>query len=302
VDITEFYTKISETINGLTPEEINLIFKILKEKGYCDDLQINKNDQNAIKDAIKERVQKISIEDLELITPEPIKKIIQEYKDQDLNEIYSDDDEDSQEIINSVSNKEETKEQLIQEALAISSNRGNDREEIPKDMRTRLSYIASKLNIKYKLSKRQITKLINLNHITVGKYITECVNAQPDLIRIWSGSAEAKSIQKIEDTMAKTSADRTITNLKDSISIADNIREKYAIIAAQRGYNLYSSGDLEKLVNSAVQLYFSNDSVYINIIALETENERLRQQVNIFRGQIEEYDELNCYFLINSRG
>ncbi len=97
--------------------------------------------------------------------------------------------------------------------------------------------------------------------------------------------------------MAKTSADRTITNLKDSISIADKIREKYAISAAQMGYNLYNPGDLEKLVNSAVQLYFSNDFVYTNIVALETENARLRQQANIYRGQIEELEELKLLLL-----
>lgn len=294
MDITEFYTKISDTIDGLNPTEINLIFKTLRDKGYCEDLLENKDDQNAVKEAIKETVQKISIEDLELIAPEPIKNIIQEYKDQDSNEIYSD-DEDSQEIINSVSNKEETKEQLIQEALAISAGRSNGREEIPRDLRMRLSYIAAKLNVHYKLSRRQITKLINLNHITVGKYITECMNAQPDLVRIWSGSAEVKAIQRVEETMAKASAERTIATLKDSISIADNIREKYAVNASIKGFNIYNRSDLERLVNQAVQLYFSMDSVYTNIISLENENERLRQQI---KNQAEEMEDVKIILSI----
>jgi len=300
VDITEFNNNIFQIIDGLNQTELELIFKALHEKGCCENISDTK-DQSTIKEAIKKGIQKISMEDLESIAPQPIKDIIQEFKDQGSEEFYNE-DEDNQDLINTANNQEETQEQLVREAISISAQRSNDREEIPRDLQRRLGYIAAKLNIRYKLSKRQITKLININNITVNKYITECLNAQPDLVKLWGQNAEVKSIQKIEDTMAKTAANKTIAALKDSISIADKLRENYAIPAAQRGYDLYNSGDLEKLVNSAVQLYFSNDSVYTNIIALETENERLRQQVNIFRGQIEEYDELNCYFLINSRG
>ncbi|MCJ7773454.1 MAG: hypothetical protein MUP22_10020 [Desulfobacterales bacterium] len=299
MDITEFNNNIFQIIDGLNHTDIETIHKALYEKGCCENISNTnntKNDQALIKEAIKKGIQKISMEDLESIAPQPIKDIIQEFKYQSSEEIYNE-DEDNQDLVNAANIKEETQEQLVREAISISAQRSNDREEIPRDLQRRLGYIASKLNIHYKLSKRQITKLININHITVGKYITECLNAQPDLIKLWGQTAEVKSIQKIDDTMAKTAANRTINILKDSISIADNIREKYAISAAQKGYDLYNRGDLEKLVNSAVQLYFSNDSVYINIVALEAENARLRQQVNVLRGQTEELDEIKLLLL-----
>lgn len=295
MDITEFNEKIFHIIDGLNPSEIQIIHKALYEKGCCENPS-NNNDQTEAKEAVKKGIQKISMEDLESIAPEQIKEIIQQFKDSSTNDFYN--DEETQDAANLLNKQEETKEDLIREAVSISGQRLNDREEIPRDLRTRLGYIAAKLNVKYKLSKREITKLININNITVSKYISECVNSQPDLVRMWSGSAEAKSIQKIEETMAKTSADRTITNIKDSISIADKIREKYAITAAQRGYNLYSSGDLEKLVNGAMQLYFSNDSVYATIIALENENAKLRRQVNELREDTEELEVLK-YMIIN---
>lgn len=299
MDITEFYTRISQTIDGLNPTEINIIFKHLKEKGYCDDdLPANRSDLNSIKEVIKNSVQKISMEDLESIVPEPIRQIIQEFKDQDSNDIYSDDDDDSQDLLKSAKAHEETKDQLIHEALSISSQRASDREEIPRDLQRRLGYIVAKLNIRYKISKKQIAKLIKSNHITIGKYVNETLNAQPDLVRLWGASAEVKAIQKIEDTMAKDSAERTIGELKDSISIADNIRAKYFSNAAQKGYNLYNRGDLEALVNSAVQLYFSNDSVYSTIIALENENARLRRQINELKEDTEELNVIR-YLILN---
>lgn len=298
MDITEFNENIFHIIDALNPSEIETIHKSLYEKGCCENLSNSIGiDQTAAKEAVKKGIQKISMEDLESIAPEQIKEIIQQFKDFNTNDFY--DDEETQNVVNKSNKQEETKEDLIREALSISGQRLNDREEIPRDLRTRLGYIAAKLNVKYKLSKREITKLININNITVSKYISECINSQPDLVRMWSGSAEVKSLQKVEETMAKASADRTIATLKDSISIADTIREKYAISAAQKGYNLYNRGDLEKLVNSAVQLYFSNDSVYTNIVALEAENTRLRQQVNILRGQSEELDEIKL-LLLNS--
>ena len=295
MDITEFNNNIFQIIDGLNQTELELIFKALHEKGCCENISDTK-DQSTIKEAIKKGIQKISMEDLESIAPQPIKDIIQEFKDQGSEEFYNE-DEDNQDLINTANNQEETQEQLVREAISISAQRSNDREEIPRDLQRRLGYIAAKLNIRYKLSKRQITKLININNITVNKYITECLNAQPDLVKLWGQNAEVKSIQKIEDTMAKTAANKTIAALKDSISIADKLRENYAIPAAQRGYDLYNSGDLEKLVNSAVQLYFSNDDVYINIVALEAENARLRQQVNVLRGQTEELDEIKLLLL-----
>ena len=296
MDITEFNNNIFQIIDGLNQTELELIFKALHEKGCCENISDTK-DQSTIKEAIKKGIQKISMEDLESIAPQPIKDIIQEFKDQGSEEFYNE-DEDNQDLINTANNQEETQEQLVREAISISAQRSNDREEIPRDLQRRLGYIAAKLNIRYKLSKRQITKLININNITVNKYITECLNAQPDLVKLWGQNAEVKSIQKIEDTMAKTAANKTIAALKDSISIADKLRENYAIPAAQRGYDLYNSGDLEKLVNSAVQLYFSNDSVYATIIALENENVRLRRQVNELREDTEELDVLK-YMILN---
>ena len=296
MDITEFNNNIFQIIDGLNQTELELIFKALHEKGCCENISDTK-DQSTIKEAIKKGIQKISMEDLESIAPQPIKDIIQEFKDQGSEEFYNE-DEDNQDLINTANNQEETQEQLVREAISISAQRSNDREEIPRDLQRRLGYIAAKLNIRYKLSKRQITKLININNITVNKYITECLNAQPDLVKLWGQNAEVKSIQKIEDTMAKTAANKTIAALKDSISIADKLRENYAIPAAQRGYDLYNSGDLEKLVNSAVQLYFSNDSVYATIIALENENVRLRRQVNELREDTEELDILK-YMILN---
>lgn len=294
MDITEFNEKIFHIIDGLNPSETEKIQKALFEKGSCENIS-NNSDQSAAKEAVKKGIQKISMEDLESIAPEQIKEIIQQFKDSTTNDFYN--DEETQDVVNLSNKQEETKDDLIREAISISGQRLNDREEIPRDLRTRLGYIAAKLNVKYKLSKREITKLININNITVSKYISECVNSQPDLVRMWSGSAEAKSIQKIEETMAKTSADRTIANLKDSIYIADNIREKYAIVAAQTGYNLYAQGDLERLVNKAVQLYFSIDSVYINIIALELENTRLRQQMELLKDNNEELEEIKQLLL-----
>ena len=123
-------------IDGLNPSEIEIIHKALYEKGCCENLS-NNNDQSATKEAVKKGIQKISMEDLESIAPEQIKEIIQKFKDSSTNDFYND---DAQDVTNLFNKQEETREDLIREAVSISAQRLNDREEIPKDLQTRLGY------------------------------------------------------------------------------------------------------------------------------------------------------------------
>lgn len=292
MDIKDFNTKLFGIIDVLESIEAKELSEQLYKKGcYGRDFTFRDigNDIKKLKDAIKIGVQKISIEDLDLFAPPLIKQAIQEFIDQ--NEVPD------ETFYNQPTEQSESKEALIQEAIQISAQRRNDREEIPRDLQKRMGYIIAKLNVMYKLPRTDIAKLINIHRNTVNDYAKTTMQSQPDLIKMWGQSVENKTDRKIEETVSKHVSDKAVSVVRDNINLGDGLREKYAIIAAQRGYNLYSSGDLEKLVNSAVQLYFSNDSVYINIIALETENARLRQQVNIFRGQIEELDELKLLLL-----
>jgi predicted transcriptional regulator len=285
MEIDELNQKITQKIDSLTPGDINETYTALCEKSLCELGSFSDLEKRT---AIKNSISTISIEDLESIAPLAIKTIIQEFADSS-GQYY--DDEENQEAETIVrAGVDENKEDLVKEAIVISTQRLNDRSEIPRDLQKRLSYILSKLNVRYKISKREIVKLINLHPGTVSKYISECLTSQPDLAKAWSQSAESKSISRIENTMARQTADRSIAIIKDSISIADEIREKHWIEASQHGYNLNLPGDLKKLINKSVQLYLNIDNVYTSIIALEGENERLRQKVGYL---VEENEDLH---------
>jgi len=293
MDIKDFNTKLFGIIDGLESTEAKELSEQLYKKGcYGRDFTFRDigSDIKKLKDAIKIGVQKISIEDLDSFAPPVIKQAIQEFIDQ--NEVPD------EAFYNQSTEQAESKESLIQEAIQISAQRRSDRDEIPRDLQKRLGYIIAKLNVMYKLPRTDIAKLINVHRNTVNEYARTTLQSQPDLIKMWGQTVENKTNQKVEETISKHVGDKAILIVRDNITLGDGLREKYAIIAAQRGYNLYSSGDLEKLVNNAVLLFFSNDSVYANIIALEAENTRLRRQVNELREQNEEIDELK-YLLIN---
>ena len=292
MDIKDFNTKLFGIIDALESTEAKELSEQLYKKGcYGRDFTFRDigSDIKKLKDAIKIGVQKISIEDLDSFAPPTIRQAIQEFIDS--NEVPD------ESFYNQPPEQSESKEALIQEAIQISAQRRNDREEIPKDLQKRMGYIIAKLNVMYKLARTDIAKLINIHRNTVNDYAKTTMQSQPDLIKMWGQSIENKTNLKVEETISRHVGEKAISTVRDNINLGDGLREKYAIIAAQRGYNLYSSGDLEKLVNSAVQLYFSNDDVYINIVALEAENARLRQQVNVLRGQTEELDEIKLLLL-----
>jgi len=292
MDIKDFNTKLFGIIDALESTEAKELSEQLYKKGcYGRDFTFRDigSDIKKLKDAIKIGVQKISIEDLDSFAPPTIRQAIQEFIDS--NEVPD------ESFYNQPPEQSESKEALIHEAIQISAQRRNDREEIPKDLQKRMGYIIAKLNVMYKLARTDIAKLINIHRNTVNDYAKTTMQSQPDLIKMWGQSIENKTNLKVEETISRHVGEKAISTVRDNINLGDGLREKYATIAAQRGYNLYLSGDLEKLVNSAVQLYFSNDDVYINIVALEAENARLRQQVNVLRGQTEELDEIKLLLL-----
>ncbi len=292
MDIKDFNNKLFGIIDVLESTEVKELSDQLYRKGcYGRDFTFRdiRDDIKKLKDAIKIGVQKISIEDLDSFAPPTIRQAIQEFIDSN--------EAPDETFYNQPAELMESKESLIQEAIQISAQRRNDREEIPRDLQKRMGYIIAKLNVMYKLPRTDIAKLINVHRNTVNEYARTTMQSQPDLIKMWGQTVENKTNQKVEETISKHVGEKAISTVRDNITLGDGLREKYTIIAAQRGYNLYSSGDLEKLVNSAVQLYFSNDSVYTNIVALEMENARLRQQVNVLQKQIEELDEIKLSFL-----
>ncbi len=292
MDIKDFNTKLFGIIDVLESTEAKELSEQLYKKGcYGRDFTFRDigNDIKKLKDAIKIGVQKISIEDLDSFAPPAIKQAIQEFID--LNEVPD------ETFYNQPSEQTESKDSLIQEAIQINSQRRSDREEIPRDLQKRMGYIIAKLNVMYKLPRTDIAKLINIHRNTVNDYAKSTMQSQPDLIKMWGQSVENKTNQKVEETISKHVGEKAISTVRDNINLGDGLREKYAVIAAQRGYNLYSPGDLEKLVNSAVLLFFSNDAVYANIIALETENTRLRCQVNELKEQNKEIGILQDYIL-----
>jgi hypothetical protein len=87
----------------------------------------------------------------------------------------------------------------------------------------------------------------------------------------------------VETTMARATSDRASSLIKDSLSIADKIREQFANQAAVRGFNLYNSEGLESLINKSVILYFEIDSIYKVIIDLENQNQKLRNTVQLLK-------------------
>ncbi len=293
MDISEFYDKIFKIIDGLESTELIDIHNHFYEKGCYETLNLSIDTKNItqVKEAIKKGIQKISLEDLDSFSPIKIKEVIKEFTNPDETDEY---DTETQNIIQS--SHEETQESLTKEAINIGSQRQNDRQEIPRDLQKRLGYIIAKLNVKYRVSRRDLAKLINLNRNTINEYTNQCLNSQPDLVQMWSQSIENKTIQGTEETIGKQATGRAISILKDSITLGDNIREKYAVVAAQKGYNLYNKGDLETLINRAVNLYFESESVYLGIVQLENERMRLYNQVADLKKQ---NLELNRVLLIN---
>ena len=292
MDIKDFNTKLFGIIEGLESGEAKELSEQLYKKGcYGRDFTFRDigHDIKKLKDAIKIGVQKISIEDLDSFAPPTIKQAIQDFVDQ--NEIPD------ETFYSQPAEHTESKESLIQEAIQISAQRRNDREEIPRDLQKRLGYIIAKLNIMYKLPRSDIAKQINIHRNTVNEYARTTMQSQPDLIKMWGSTVENKTNQKIEETVARHVGEKAISNVRDNINLGDGLRDKYAVIAAQRGYNLYSSGDLEKVANKAFDLFFSSSDVYINIIALESENEKLRQENKILREQNEELNEIGMLIL-----
>ncbi len=294
MDISEFYDKIFKIIDSLESAELIDIHNHFYEKGCYETLNLSIDTKNItqVKEAIKKGLQKISLEDLDSFSPVKIKEVIKEFTNPDETDEY---DTETQNIIQS--SQEETQESLTKEAINIGSQRQNDRQEIPRDLQKRLGYIIAKLNVKYRVSRRDLAKLINLNRNTINEYTNQCLNSQPDLIKMWSQSIENKTIQGTEETIGKQATGRAISILKDSITLGDNIREKYAVVAAQKGYNLYNKGDLETLINRAVNLYFESESVYLCIVQLENERMRLYNQAADLKKQ---NLELNTLLLINN--
>ena len=292
MDIKDFNTKLFGIIDALESIEAKELSEQLYKKGcYGRDFTFRDigNDIKKLKDAIKIGVQKISIEDLETFSPPTIKQAIQEFVDEN---------ETPDEVFyNQPSEQVESKESLIQEAIQISAQRRSDREEIPRDLQKRLGYIIAKLNVKYKLPRTDIAKLINIHRNTVNDYAKTTMQSQPDLVKMWNQSVENKTIQGTEETIGKQATGRAISILKDSIMLGDTIRDKYAVIAAQKGYNLYNKGDLETLITKAVNLFFESESVYLGIVQLEKERMRLYYQVAQLRKQ---NSELNRILLINN--
>ena len=289
MDISEFYDKIFKIIDSLESAELIDIHNHFYEKGCYETLNLSIDTKNItqVKEAIKKGLQKISLEDLDSFSPVKIKEVIKEFTNPDETDEY---DTETQNIIQS--SQEETQESLTKEAINIGSQRQNDRQEIPRDLQKRLGYIIAKLNVKYRVSRRDLAKLINLNRNTINEYTNQCLNSQPDLVKMWNQSVENKTIQGTEETIGKQATGRAISILKDSITLGDNIREKYAVVAAQKGYNLYNKGDFETLINRAVNLYFESESVYLGIVQLEKERMRLYNQVAHLKKQNSELNEL----------
>lgn len=289
MDISEFYDKIFKIIDGLESTELINIHNHFYEKGCYEtlNLSIDIKDITQVKEAIKKGLQKISLEDLDSFSPSKIRNVIKEFTNPE-----ETDDFDNEYHNTILPSQEETQESLTKEAINIGSQRQNDRQEIPKDLQKRLGYIIAKLNVKYKVSRRELAKLVNLNRNTINEYTNQCLNSQPDLIKMWNQSVENKTIQGTEETIGKQATGRAISILKDSITLGDNIREKYAVVAAQKGYNLYNRGDLETLINRAVNLYFESESVYLGIVQLENERMWLYNKVAYLKKQNSDLNKL----------
>lgn len=276
MEIDVFNSKFYSLVESLEKSDLDKIYSDLSERDLCERNLSSESDQ---KNAIKSIVMKVSIEDLEQIDIKPLNELIHDFKatSTSANEFFGEEQEDIEDIRRA--GREENKEDLINEANNIVSQRLNDREEIPKDLQKRLSYILAKLNVQFKLSKREISNVIQLNPTTVSKYVSECLFSEPDLIKLWSHSAEAKSISRVETTMARATSDRASALIKDSLSIGDKVRDQFANQAAVRGYNLYNSQGLELLINKSVTLFFELDSIYSVILELENQNQKLRNTV-----------------------
>lgn len=264
-------------IDALEPSKLTELHNKLSERGLYDE---NTNlteigmDASKIKELVKSSIlHRASIDDLKEFGDEKIQSLIQEFT----NPIDADDDVGGQ---IKQTEPDESQETLIREAIQILSQRANNREEVPKDLQARLGYIISKLNIKYKLSKRDTAKLINLHRNTINDYANQCQKTYPDLMRLWGQSIDNLTQRKTEETITKQASDRAIAILRDNINIGDTVREKFSIQAAQRGLNLYSCNDLETLIIKSVNLYFSMDMIHGMIRELEEKNERLLKENN----------------------
>ncbi len=272
MQIDEFNQKVFRIINGLDLREITNIHNALIEKGFCEktpDLT-----ETNLKKEIKNAFQRVSIEDLETIVPDKIQDVIAEFKDENGNELISD---ENQEITQPLQ-QEETAESLVSEASKIVAQRSTTNSEIPRDLQPRLSYICAKLIHKFSYSQREIAKQINLSRTSISSYDEKYFKEQPDTVKMWIQSVESKVFSRVEETVGKQAATRAIDVLKGNISFGDVVREKYVGIAAARGYNLYDQRHLEKVITQGVSLFFEIEGISQNIMKIERENEILRTQ------------------------
>lgn len=263
-------------IDSLEPGKLTELHNKLHEKGLYDE-KVNLSeigtDTTKIKEIVKSSVlHRASIDDLKEFDNEQIQQLIQDFTNPD--------DFDETEGQTKPLEQDESQEALVREAIQILSQRNNNKEQVPIDLQPRLGYIVSKLNVKFKVSRRDIAKLINLHRNTVNEYANQCQKTYPDLTRLWGQSIDNLTQRKTEETISKQVSDRAIAILKDNINIGDTIRNKFSMQAAQRGLNLYSHNDLEALVTKSVNLYFSMDMIHGMIRELEEKNERLLKENN----------------------
>lgn len=271
-DISDLMQRIEKSVDFLSTDELKKLHGEMEKKGFIDsDLEEDPN-------AIKEALQKISIEDLEQIAPSAIKMLI--------SELTAEEEEAASvniEIQSKSQTTDETEESLILEATQILNQRPKAGAEIPKDLQPRVAYIFAKLHNKFSLSFREIERRIDLSRQTISNYEERYAEEQPDTIRMWIQSVESKVFSKVEETIGKQAAARTIATLKENITIGDMVREKFAAAAYVRGYDLYIAKDFERLIYKALNLFFEIDGIFQSIIDTERENQKLRNNIQVLK-------------------
>lgn len=286
MEYNEILTRVNQTLEKMDSSELKNLHADLVDRGYISDVGDEELNAEDLQEDIKNSLKKISAEELNEIAPPQIKQILSQLEAEVPEEI-SENKEQKIDV-----SEEETKETLIAEAVEIIAQRPRENAEIPVDLQPRLKYIISKLHIKFQISHREISRLINLNRATVANYEEKYVSEQPDLIKMWSQSVENKVFAKTEETISKQASLRAITTLRENITISDNVREKFAAAAAVRGYNLYDVKDFEKLLNKSIHLFFEIDGIFQSIMDVERENQKLRDIVHILKKQINQLNTL----------
>lgn len=238
--------------------------------GLLNVSEIDQNDLDKIREAIKVGVQGAGYETLKQIGPESIRKEIEGIDNTPV--IVP-----PETAMLESADTQETKEQLIQEVLSILELRQAGKG-VPAKYRDRYGEILTKLSEEHNMTFNEISEVISINNKTVAKSIEQYKEKHP--INRPDEALIKKAETKTEATLTKVITARADQLIESDMELAIHIREKYLKKAYMRGISLM------ELVDTAVPIFLNIENIYDMMMQQERENISLKQNNKILTSKI----------------